>query len=138
MQLQRCKIANFAQFHTSHNGWIVGAFYEPGSIQYSGDLEIRHGIIEGREFIFSPHYHTQRTSYLLVVKGEIVMKFDGQQVTVSAGQFAIFLPGVTEEGISAKPGTELLIIRTPSSPKEDKVEIVPHQTSVRTLPLQRI
>lgn len=121
--IQRFQKANFAQFLKSHNGWIVGAFFPPDSIQHSDDIEIRHGIIQGKEFVFSSHYHTRRTSYILVLKGEIVMKFDGELTTVSAGQFAAFMPGVTEEGISAQPGTELVIVRTPSSAKEDKVEM---------------
>ncbi len=121
--IQRIKKANFADFLRSHNGWVVGAFFPPDSIQHSEDVEIRHGIIQGREFVFPPHYHTRRTSYILVIKGEVVMKFDGEQTTVTAGQFAIFAPGVTEEGISASPGTELVIVRTPSSAKEDKVEM---------------
>jgi quercetin dioxygenase-like cupin family protein len=121
--IQRFKKAAMSQYLQSHNGWIVGAFFPPESIQHSEDVEIRHGIIQGKEFIFTPHYHSHRTSYIIVIKGEIVMKFDGELTTVSAGQFAIFLPGVSEEGISAQPGTELVIVRTPSSSKEDKVEI---------------
>ena len=121
--IQRTKQASFAQFLQSHNGWVVGAFFPPESIQHSEDVEIRHGIIQGDEFVFPPHYHTRRTSYILVLKGEVVMKIDGELTTVTAGQFLVFLPGVTEEGISATPGTELVIVRTPSSAKEDKVEM---------------
>lgn len=121
--MQRVKQANFSEFLQSHNGWVVGAFFPPESIQHSEDIEIRHGIIRGNEFTFSPHYHTKRTSYILVLKGQIVMQIDGELTTVNAGQFLIFLPGVSEEGVSAAPGTELVIVRTPSSAKEDKVEM---------------
>ncbi|MBP6994489.1 cupin domain-containing protein [Candidatus Woesebacteria bacterium] len=121
--IQRYNKANFADFLKSHNGWVVGAFFPPDSAQHSSEVEIRHGVIKGNEFVFKSHYHTQRTSYILVVKGEVVMKFDGALTTISEGQFVVFAPGVTEEGISAKPGTELLIVRTPSSTKEDKVEV---------------
>lgn len=121
--IQRYKKESFTQFRQSHNGWIVGAFFPPDSIQHSEEVEIRHGIIQGKEFAFTAHYHSHRTSYILVLKGEIIMKFDGELTTVSAGEFAIFMPGVTEEGVSAQPGTEVVIVRTPSSAKEDKVEM---------------
>ena len=51
------------------------------------------------------------------------MKFDGQLTVIKAGEYVVFHPGVTEEGISAKPGTELIIVRTPSSKREDKVDV---------------
>ena len=121
--IQRYKQGRFGEYARSHNGWIVGAFFPPDSIQHSEDVEIRHGILQGKEFVFSPHYHSHRISYILVLKGEVTMRFDGEIATMGAGEFAIFLPGVTEEGVSAQPGTELVIVRTPSSTKEDKVEV---------------
>lgn len=121
--LPRYKKSKMGDFLTSHNGWVVGAFFQPDSIQHSDEIEVRHGIIQGKEFVFPPHYHTRRTSYIFVLHGRVVMRFDGEETVVSGGEFVIFLPGVSEEGISADPGTELLIVRTPSSVKEDKVEV---------------
>ncbi len=121
--LPRYSKAVLKDYLSSHNGWVVGAFFPPDSLQHSEEVEIRHGVIKGKEFVFPPHYHTRRTSYIFVIHGSVSMEFDGEPMTISAGEFAIFLPGVSEEGVSAEPGTELVIVRTPSSAREDKVEV---------------
>lgn len=121
--MQRLLKSSFEEHKKPYAGWIVGAFFPPESPLHSDDVEIRHGILSGNEITFPPHYHTHRVSYILVTRGELTMKFDGQLTIVKAGEYVVFFPGVTEEGITAKPGTELIIVRTPSSRKEDKVNV---------------
>lgn len=121
--MQKFLKSSFAEYKKTFGGWITGSFFPTDSPLHSNEVEIRYGVVSGSEIAFPPHYHTHRITHILVTRGELTIKLDGQLTRVAAGEFVVFWPGVTEEGISARANTELIIIRTPSLMKEDKVEV---------------
>ena len=63
---------------------------------------------------FPAHIHTQTKTLVMVLKGKMIFKLDGAEVSVKKGEYVIFEKGVIEEVVSVEVRTESLTIHTPS------------------------
>ena len=65
------------------------------------------------------HAHQRSDECFVVLRGEIVVEVEGRIVTVGAGEFCYFAPGVFHRVVEVRPPVESLMIRAPSV--DDKV-----------------
>jgi len=108
-----------SDFQKSHKGYFAGSFFSPGSLQHDSNFEIAYKAVEPG-FTWPKHRHGKMKTYVLVLSGKMYFKIDGEDVSISAGEFVVFPAKVSEEITKVEPNTVHLAIHTPSVPGGDK------------------
>lgn len=102
-------------------GWITGSFFPHDTFNYDKNIEVKVEFY-GESASIVRHYHTKRKTWSIVLQGALNLNIEDNPITVKAGEFVIFEPGVTEELTSILPNSIAVHIHTPSV-EVDKVEV---------------
>lgn len=62
----------------------------------------------------SPHKHLESDECFIVLEGSMIIEVDGDQFTLSAGEFCCFPAGIYHNILEIHPPVEALMIRSPS------------------------
>ena len=121
MEKKRYQTGAFADFAESRRGWITGQFFPEGTLQHEELVEIK--LVEcGPDFRAGRHHHKEGKAWVLVTRGALYFVLDGEEITVSAGEFVIQQPDCVEEITGAEEGTQFIAIHAPSLP-DNKVMV---------------
>ncbi len=104
------------------NHGLLGVFTEKNSPAYSQAAEIVFNKLPAN-FKISPHFHNQTKTIIIVTRGAMHLKLDGEAMRVQTGEYVIFDQGVIEEVVSVEANTENFTIHLPSIMGGDKVEV---------------
>lgn len=107
------------QYAGERRGYITGSFFPEMELEHDTSIEINYANLP-KSFTAPAHYHAHSKSWVIVTKGKMYFKVNGQAVEVGAGQFLILEAGVHEEVTRVDPGTSTFTIHTPSIPGGDK------------------
>ena len=69
-------------------------------------------------FSEEPHYHKGGVEINIVIKGSYKAIVNGQELTLTAGNFLVVYPQTVLQNVSAEEGTELIVVKAPSVPDD--------------------
>ncbi len=121
MEDRRYQTGSFKEFHESRRGWISGQFFPEGGLQHDHRAEVK--VVEcGEDFSVQKHYHKEGKAWVLVMRGALYFKLDGEEVVVHKGEFVIQEAACLEKITHADPDTQFIAIHAPSLP-DNKVVV---------------
>lgn len=85
----------------------------------NSEIEIKHEVLKPG-ITSSPHYHPRGLSIIVVVKGNLKFKVDGNETILRDGDFLFMRRGVKESLLEVFEPTTLISIHTPSV-KDNKI-----------------
>jgi uncharacterized cupin superfamily protein len=89
-------------------------------LHQSDDLEVIFQVLQQSQRVSPLHYHTHLQEGVFVIKGEVIVKSDEEEVSLASGSYSHFKPCTTHSVFNTKPQeAELLLIRKKHS--EDKI-----------------
>jgi len=100
--------------YTETRGWICGHFI-PEGIQKNSELEIKYEVLKPG-FTSPQHYHPQGTEVILVIKGKLKVRIEGEEIILSDSDFVFMQSNATEAFLEVYKPTTVISIRTPSIP----------------------
>jgi len=106
--------------HKETRGWICGHFIPEGILKNS-ELEIKYEVL-GPGMTSPLHYHPQGVEVILVVKGKVTFKIEGENITLSDGDFVFMQDSVNESLQEVSEPTTVISIRTPSIPNNKVID----------------
>ena len=111
---------SLSEYTSDKKGYITGSFFPAEMLEYDTSIEINYSDLPD-SFSAAPHCHAKSKTWVIVMKGKMYFKINGEEVEVGAGEFLIFEAGVPEEVVRVDPGTGSFTIHSPSIPGGDKV-----------------
>lgn len=102
-----------ASFTNSDKQVLLSANNQLGTLSHDELADIAFSRFD-EEAHFPVHIHTQTKTLVMVLKGKMVFKLDGEEISIKKGEYIVFEKGVVEEVVFVKVGTESLTIHTPS------------------------
>jgi quercetin dioxygenase-like cupin family protein len=103
-------------------GYISGALFPEDSLLHDKSIEINYSSLPD-DFKAAGHYHSKSKTWVIVIKGKMYFKIDEDPIEVNKGEFIVFSAGTYEEVIRVDPGTEVIVIHSPSFPNGDAVKL---------------
>jgi hypothetical protein len=78
-----------------HQGWLVGAFLDPGDVRMTSAVELKWGSYRGGERQEAWFEEERRTTLLLLVSGRFHVELPvGNAVLADPGDYAVWGPGM--------------------------------------------
>lgn len=116
----RYKVDNVKNY-SSTKGWICGHFMPDGSIQKNSEMEIKYEILNPGATSL-PHYHPIGIEVCLVITGKIKLNIEGEEVTLTNGDFVYMPKDITESLVEVYEPSIVVYARTPSVPNNKVVK----------------
>lgn len=114
MKKVRFKVDNVKNYKDKR-GWLCGQFFPEESILKTNNLEVKYGTFEVGEEI-QKHYHPYGEEVLIIIKGKMKAIYDGEEFTLSEGDFVFQKPEVRETLFQITEAVSYITARTPSVP----------------------
>lgn len=111
-----------AQRQQESKGYLAGIFLPETELEHDDKLEMKYEKFTS-SISAAPHIHTKSKTWVIVIKGQMVFKLDGEVFEINGGEYLIFESGVVEEVVSVQPGTESISLHAPSIVGGDKVNV---------------
>jgi len=110
------KLEDFQKF----SGYFIGQFMgEKGfPILEADEVEIAYKKLPAKFEDEKPHFHKKGVEINIVIKGKYKAQVNGKVIEISNNEFLVLYPRATLKNISAQKGTELVVVKAPSVPKD--------------------
>lgn len=101
--------------------WGVGSFFEKESPNFSNKIEIGFVRLKEPDKSDKIHYHQSIEEYYIVLSGEMEILVDKKTILVKTKEVLGVKPKTPHIIRNVTPNTEIILIKTPSKPKDKKI-----------------
>lgn len=102
-------------------GYLCGAFLKPDHPPYrdlyweKAEVAYMYLTPDSKDEM---HYHKHTDKFLILIRGRLRQEVEGEEVDLTPGEFLFIKAGARMELLFAGDGTELIVIKAPSDPKD--------------------
>lgn len=109
-------VGNFLE-NQDKGGWFYGGFISKQKLEYDERVEVSVKILPkgwGLSNEHPLHYHKFAKELGLVMRGEVRVEINGQEITLKKGDYYVLAPGCREKYLEVMEELELVTLKIPS------------------------
>jgi quercetin dioxygenase-like cupin family protein len=110
------EIRKLADVPDERRGWLVGHFLPEGDAFRDENVEFYYKTFKKGDPADKAHFHPQGRDYLIVLEGSARLRFDGEDVILKKGDYAVLPANTREEVIEVIEDFTVVGVRYPSIP----------------------
>ena len=94
---------------------LVGAMLAQESGFYCDKVQVAFEKLDPKDFPGKLHVHEKMDEIVIVSRGKFVVEMDGERIELGEKEYVFKTAGSPGRALSADPGTEILVIKSPSA-----------------------